>query len=228
MLTRGCPLRTSPKGGRWATEIGENLAQCDYCIVCLTHDTAQKPWVNFEAGAISKTVEKSYVSPLLLDITPCDLGDLPLTMFQCTEFNRNDVYKLLQSINCAHESPIEESSLASDFEETWSGVRQEVVGMAPPKISEPQETDDDWIHQHDEVKMILDDESVVERIRENVLSFLDPSMDGLDVVNEELQRQRQEVPRQLLNDFTSENPSAYYNGRYQQVALSFWLKRRKT
>ena len=76
--------------------------------------------------------------------------------------------------------------------------------------------------------MILDDESVVERIRENVLSFLDPSMDGLDVVNEELQRQRQEVPRQLLNDFTSENPSAYYNGRYQQVALSFWLKRRKT
>ena len=111
-----------PKGSRWAAEIGESLEECDYCIVCLTREAARQPWVNFEAGAISRAVEHSHVSPLLLDVTPRDLGDLPLTMFQCTTFNKSDVHKLLQSINCAHDSPVEESKLESDFEETWNGV----------------------------------------------------------------------------------------------------------
>ena len=100
--------------------------------------------------------------------------------------------------------------------------------VAPPKTSEPQETDEDWIHQHDAVKMILGDESLVDGIRETVLSILDPLVDGIDAVNEEYQKQRQKVPGRLLSDFVSENPSAYYDGLYQQVALSFWLKRSKT
>ena len=85
-----------PKGSRWATEIGDSLERCDYCIVCLTREAARQPWVNFEAGAISKIVDDAHVSPLLFGITPHDLGDLPLTIFQCTTFNRTDVHKLLK------------------------------------------------------------------------------------------------------------------------------------
>ena len=217
-----------PKGSRWVAEIGGILEECDYCIVCLTREAARQPWVNFEAGAISRSVVNSHVSPLLLDVTTRDLTDLPLTMFQCTTFNKSDVHKLLESINRAHDSPVEESNLESDFEKTWDGVWEKVMQVAPPKTSEPQETDDDWIHQHDAVKMIIGDSNVIEGIRESVLSLCDPHIDGIDAVNEEYQGRMQKVPRQLLHDFASENPSAYYNGLYQQVALSFWLKRRKT
>ena len=217
-----------PKGSRWATEIGESLAGCDYCIVCLTREAARQPWVNFEAGAVSKVVDDSHVSPLLLDVTLHDLRDLPLTIFQCTTFNKSDMHKLVRSLNCASDLPVDERQLASDFEETWNGIREEAKRIASPRTLEPQETDEDWIHQHDAVKMILGDESLVDGIRETVLSILDPFDDGIDAVNEEYQKQRQKVPRRLLNDFVSENPSAYYDGLYQQVVLSFWLKRSNT
>lgn len=217
-----------PKGRLWMTEIGKSLSECDYCIVCLTREAVRQPWVNFEAGAVSREVKKAHVSPLLFGITPGDLGDVPLTMFQCTVFDKSDMHKLLQSINSASNSPVDECELAKDLAKTWGGVWEKVRQVAPPRAVDPQETDDNWIHQHDAVKMILADESIVDGIRETVLSVLDPFDDGIDAVDEEYGKQLQELPRRLLNDFVSENPSAYYNGLYHEVVLAFWLKRRNT
>ncbi len=217
-----------PKGHRWTTEISEALEGCDYCIVCLTPEAVRQPWVNFEAGAISKEIKKARVSPLLFGISPRDLDDLPLKMFQCTEFNKNDMRKLLRSINSASDSPVDKNGLAKDFAETWNGIREEAKRLAPLKTSQPKETDDDWIHQHEAVKMILADDSIVDGIWETVLLILDPLNDDIYAVDEEHQKQMQEVPRELLNDFASKNPSAYCDGLYHKVALSFWLKQNRT
>ena len=73
----------------------ENLEETSYCIVCVTPGVAREPWVNFEAGAVSKIVEQSYVSPLLLGVSIEDLGGLPLSMFQCTKFNKDEIHELL-------------------------------------------------------------------------------------------------------------------------------------
>ena len=71
------------KGKRWDAEIGDNLEQARYCIVCVTPGVECEPWVNFEAGAVSKIVKDSYVSPLLVGVSVSDLGGLPLSLFQC-------------------------------------------------------------------------------------------------------------------------------------------------
>ena len=116
----------------------------------------------------------------------------------------------------------------SRLDENWNGIRDEAERQAPPKSSPPRETDEDWIHQHDAVKTIMEFESVMERIREQVESTLDPLDPDIDAANDQYERLRQSVPRELLNDFVSENPSAYYDGLYQRVVLSFWLKRKPT
>src|SRR5690349_15568152 len=58
------------KGIRWGTEIGTKLEQMKFGIICLTSENLDSRWINFEAGAISKTVEKTFVCTYLIDLKP--------------------------------------------------------------------------------------------------------------------------------------------------------------
>lgn len=117
------------KGKRWVPEIADNLQNSSYCIVCVTPDVAQRPWVNFEAGAVSKIVNESHVSPLLLGVSIDELGDVPLGMFHCTVFEKEDVAKLLGSINAASDSSVPSSVLRKALDYTWQKVRRKVESV---------------------------------------------------------------------------------------------------
>jgi hypothetical protein len=52
-------------GARWGNEVTNELAQTRCGIICLTQDNLTAPWILFEAGALSKTIEKTYVIPYL-------------------------------------------------------------------------------------------------------------------------------------------------------------------
>jgi hypothetical protein len=51
------------KGTRWSTEISKELDNSKIGIICLTRDNIEKPWIMFEAGAISKNLDKAKVFP---------------------------------------------------------------------------------------------------------------------------------------------------------------------
>ncbi len=54
-----------PKGTRWSTEVAKELANSFSGIICVTPDNIREPWLLFEAGALSGSVEKSRVFPIL-------------------------------------------------------------------------------------------------------------------------------------------------------------------
>jgi hypothetical protein len=85
------------KGKKWNSEIISELAESRVGIICLTRDNLNSPWILFEAGALSKASD-SYVCTFLVDIAPTDLTG-PLSFFQATKFNKEDIFKLLTSIN---------------------------------------------------------------------------------------------------------------------------------
>ena len=118
------------KGQRWAAEIGVTLEHSSYCVVCVTPGVAQQPWVNFEAGAVSKMVPEAKVSPLLLGVTMAELADSPLSMFQCTRFDRDDVRKLLESINAVNGAPVDSQLIAKKLDQTWAWVRGRVDSIS--------------------------------------------------------------------------------------------------
>ena len=123
------------KGQRWATNIARRLEESSYCIVCVTPGVAQQPWVNFEAGAISKIVQSSQVSPLLFGVSEAELDNLPLAMFQWTNFQKDDVRKLLRSLNEANKTPIPHAELIKKLDYTWdkvSGKAKNVEPSSPP------------------------------------------------------------------------------------------------
>ena len=85
------------KGIRWSDQIKDELEQSKIGIICLTKDNLQSEWILFEAGALSKTND-AHVCTFLLDIKPTDIKP-PLGQFQHTVFNKEDVRKLIHTIN---------------------------------------------------------------------------------------------------------------------------------
>ena len=107
------------KGSIWFTEIGDSLASTNLGIICLTKRNIQNPWILFEAGALSKGLSKARVWTFLIDLDVAEL-DPPLSQFNATFPNREDVRKLVSSIN----SSLGEKALPSDvlgeaFDQWW-------------------------------------------------------------------------------------------------------------
>lgn len=77
------------KGARWYPEISKELEQCSAGLICLTRDNLEAPWIMFEAGALSKSVEKSRLIPLLFGIGTADIKG-PLIQFQAAPFSKEE------------------------------------------------------------------------------------------------------------------------------------------
>jgi len=108
------------KGARWSVDIGTELENSNYGILCVTKDNLSAPWLNFEAGALSKSFSSARVSPFLFNLEASDLAKSPLLQFQGTRFDKVDVLKLLHSINGTLDSQkLDEIILSRIFDQWW-------------------------------------------------------------------------------------------------------------
>lgn len=111
------------KGGRWSHQLALELESTHFGLLIVLPENQASPWLNFEAGALSKWVEHASVAPLLFDLQPGDLRG-PLAQFQATLFTRKDVLRLLTAIASATGSKISTIEKALDF--SWVAVESRV------------------------------------------------------------------------------------------------------
>lgn len=117
------------KGAKWSSEISKELETSNIGVICLTRDNTEKPWILFEAGALSKSLERSRVCTLLFDVDPADVKG-PLTSFQATRFMKEDFKRLVSAINsAAGDSRLETPVLESVFEMWWPKLEEEVSAI---------------------------------------------------------------------------------------------------
>ncbi len=92
------------KGARWSTDIAKELEDSTFGILCVTKDNVNAPWLTFEAGALSKTMDKAFVCPFLFDIKRSEV-DGPILQFQSTILEKDDIQKLVRTLNkaCAND-----------------------------------------------------------------------------------------------------------------------------
>jgi len=125
------------KGTRWGPEIAAQLQEAKVGIVCLTADNLNAPWLLFETGALSKTLEKTFVCPYLLDIEPTDLTG-PFAQFTATKAQKDDTKKLLGTINKAMgDHALEGKILDKQFEKWWPDL-DERLRKIPVTVEESQ------------------------------------------------------------------------------------------
>lgn len=105
------------KGNRWDDQIKIELEQSKIGIICLNKDNLKSEWILFEAGAISKTKD-SQVCTFLLDISPANINP-PLGQFQHTLFQKEDIRKLIHTINNKLNSVGEKSIPENDLNQVF-------------------------------------------------------------------------------------------------------------
>ena len=133
------------KGVKWQEQIGKQLEEVKVGVVCLTPENLLAPWINFEAGAISK-MKDSYVCTFLLNLEHNDVPQ-PLSQFQYTKPEKEDIKRLLQTINKLvgelKEKALTEKHLDEVFEIYWPKLEKELKDMsartATPPVREQKE-----------------------------------------------------------------------------------------
>lgn len=122
------------KGARWAAEIAEGLNSIKAGIICLTSENLKAAWINFEAGALSRTIEKTLVCPYLIGIDPSDLGG-PLVQFQATMANKKDTRRLIETLNTALEGKaLNDKQLEKAFETWWPELEDRLQSILENKV----------------------------------------------------------------------------------------------
>ena len=117
------------KGTKWANEISERLSACDVGIVCLTRENLSQPWILFEAGALSKRVEASRLCVVLFGIENSDISG-PLSGFQSTVFSKDEIRKLVKTINDSSEhQKLDDITLGKVFEKWWPDLEERAAAL---------------------------------------------------------------------------------------------------
>lgn len=129
-------------GSRWSPEMADKLEQTSFGVLCLTAENLMKPWILYEAGALSKQVDQSRVVPYLIDIKPTDLTG-PLAQFQAVRSTKDDTYRLVRSLNGATkeigEAALEDSLLDKAFSRWWPDLEEELVSIPESETADQPE-----------------------------------------------------------------------------------------
>ncbi len=127
------------KGSRGLNEIANALADIKVGIICLTPENLQRPWIFFEAGALSKTIEDRarLCTYLLCGLESQDVMS-PLGMFQATKPIADDTLKLLRTINrTVSDDPVPDQDLDELFGAMWPKLENRLATLPTSTESTP-------------------------------------------------------------------------------------------
>ena len=195
------------QGARWSPEIATQLEQANIGIICLTPDNVLSPSLHFEAGALSKALDKSRVCTYLLDLDPTDLR-WPLADFQATRANKEETKKLLITINKAlgvQSLPVER--LEKTFDRWWPELEAQITKLPPPGNAAKNRRSDRELLQ--EILELLRDRRIDERAQESAavlrtatqrLGALEAELAALQSRRDELQTRREALLDASMGD----------------------------
>ena len=130
------------KGTGWVNEISKELPRSSLGILCVVPGNIGAPWLNFEAGVLSKSLGGSKVIPLLIDVERSELDNGPLAQFSSVIFEKNDMYRILEMINENMEKmKLNEERLRNTFELWWPKLEMDVKSIMGIRTNKTQKTD---------------------------------------------------------------------------------------
>lgn len=112
------------KGTVWFKELSKELDETSFGIICCVPENIKEPWIQFEAGTANRPNRK--VATFLLGLTTDELEKNPLSHFNATVFKREDVLRLVQSINGDSQNPLTNDLVKKKFDVCWPGLEQKI------------------------------------------------------------------------------------------------------
>jgi hypothetical protein len=149
ILQRAKPFLSSDdisKGARWSDVLASELQEASYGIICVTPYNIHKPWINFEAGALSKFISRQCIAPMLFDFQSTADVRGPLAQFQLVLCTKEEIFKLVDSINneMSLDEQIGQDILKKTFEVWWKELERGFNDIRNERHSENR-TEYEWL-----------------------------------------------------------------------------------
>lgn len=146
-------------GARWGQSVQEELSESRFGIICVTNDNQTAPWILFEAGALAKTINDTFVCPYLIGLESSNLEAGPLTQFQAKTATEEGTLDLLRTLNkTLKDAALTEEKLDRAFQRWWPDLKDALSSLPPvqnPATKRPRE---------DMIEEILVDTREIKRI----------------------------------------------------------------
>lgn len=136
------------KGARSMATIAKALEGTKVGVVCLTPENLEAPWILYEAGALSKTVnDETRLCTYLFGGLERHQVEQPLGMFQATRAEKEETRKLVHTINKAvNEEPLPESRVDELFDLAWPKLNEKLASVPKPeKVTDPERSLPDMV-----------------------------------------------------------------------------------
>ncbi|MCA1606544.1 MAG: toll/interleukin-1 receptor domain-containing protein [Acidobacteria bacterium] len=112
-------------GARWQSEVSSELESTDFGIICVTSENQDKPWINFEAGALAKSVALGRVVPLAVNLTTAEIRN-PLGQFQAQPLAKDGMLRVLLSLNSGAQRTMPQEFIERSLEKWWPDLESEI------------------------------------------------------------------------------------------------------
>lgn len=122
-------------GSRWLSDLDEEL-KGSIGIICLTPNNLSAPWLNYEAGALSKAVPEAPVRviPLLHGLEPRDVKP-PMSQFNMTQLNAEGLLQIVKTLNGVATRQLDLRRLEGSFKRCWPELESAISRL--PKVADP-------------------------------------------------------------------------------------------
>lgn len=138
------------RGSIWFSEIYSQLAECTQSVLFVTKENQIKPWLLFEAGALSKGLSENRVCTFLVDLNVRDIeSSSPLSQLNHTNTTKEQIFELTKTINKGlQEEAVSEAVLQKTFEAMWEEFSEKLdeIKSLPDEASTPERTDNDVLN----------------------------------------------------------------------------------
>jgi len=135
-------------GSRWNIDLAQELQTAKLGIICVTSENQHAPWMLFESGALSKTVDPQCVIPYLLNMRLSELQG-PLVQFQGAVAQRDDTFKVVSIVNRTLGTlALSDEGLHRSFSKWWPDL-ETTIAKIPPSIESgpPPQTEREMLEE---------------------------------------------------------------------------------
>lgn len=127
-----------PSGARWQKEIAVRLERINFGLVCVTRENQRSTWLNFEVGALAKSIEEARVVPLAIDLPREDI-EQPIAHFHAELLDADGMKKVILSMNEVMGAPVKQQLLESAFAMWWPELEDALAKAAEGRPTEQPE-----------------------------------------------------------------------------------------
>jgi hypothetical protein len=123
-----------PPGGLWPIDLSKRLQETKAGILCITKDNTGSPWLNFEAGALARSVEGALIIPYAIDLDPSSIPN-PIGHFQGVAATRRDTRRMITRLFEA--LPVDFDRKSKIFDVFWGYLHKVITSAVAVDAFDP-------------------------------------------------------------------------------------------